>query len=109
MEKILEVLRQGKPLVVGECRGAKPEVIEYVDKKTGQAAAFTSLKYLIEINGGTQAVQISQAIGDGKLDIASVKIPVVKGKVYAFELQSLLMKSGIMVAKMPAGAQPIPG
>ena len=108
MEKILEVLRHGKPLVVGECRGAKPEVVKYVDRKTGQAASFTSMKYLVEINGGMQAVQISQAIGDGELDLANVKIPVQKGKTYGFELMSMEMRSGVVVAKMPPGAQPIP-
>ncbi len=107
MEKLIELLKQGKILLVGECRGGKAEVVRYVDKKTGQASAFTSIKYLVERAGGTESVQVSQFLKNEALDPAAVKVPVQKGKTYAFELSGLEMKAGFLKAKMPMEAAPI--
>ena len=108
MEKLIEMLKQGKILLVGECRGAKPEVVRYVDKKSGQASAFTSIKYLVERAGGTESVQVSQFVKNAEIDLSTVKVQATKGKTYAFELSGLETKGGFLKAKMPAEAVPVP-
>lgn len=102
------MLKQGKILLVGECRGAKPEVVRYVDKKTGQSCAFTTIKYVVEREGGMESVQISQFIKNAEIDLATVKVQAQKGKAYAFELSGLEMKSGFLKAKMPVESVPVP-
>jgi len=108
MEKLIELVKQGKILLVGECRGGKAEVVQYVSKKTGQALAFTSMKYMVERAGGTESVQVSQFLKNEALDLATVKVTVQKGKSYAFELSGLEMQGGFLKAKMPMEAVPIP-
>ena len=108
MEKLIELLKQGKILLVGECRGGKPEVVRYVDKKTGQACAFTSMKFMVERAGGMESVQVSQFLKTEALDLGAVKVTVQKGKTYAFELSGLENVRGVLKAKMPMEAVPIP-
>jgi hypothetical protein len=45
VEKLINKMMQGAVLLVGEFRGAKTEVIRYVDKKTGQANSFTATNF----------------------------------------------------------------
>jgi len=108
MEQLIEHLKQGKILLIGECRGAKPEVVRYVDKKTGQASAFTSMKYMVERASGMESVQVSQFLKNEELDPSTVKVTVQKGKTYAFELSGLEARGGFLKAKMPMEAVPIP-
>lgn len=108
MEKLMEAMKQGRILLVGECRGARVEVIKYVDKKTGQKNAFTAMTYLVERPGVMDSVQISQQVGDGELDVSAVKVTTQKGKMYAFELSGLEKVRGVTKARMPAGVEPLP-
>jgi len=108
MEKLIEAIKQGRILLVGECRGARVEVIKYVDKKTGQKNAFTATTYLVERPGVMDSVMISQQVGDGELDVSTVKVTTQKGKTYAFELSGLEKVRGVVKARMPAGVEPLP-
>ncbi len=108
IDKITKAMLQGKIFLVGECRGAKVEVVRYVDKKTGQSCAFTSLKILVERADGTETVQVSQFLARGEMDPQTVKIPTERGKAYAFELSGLESRSGFLSAKMQQEASPIP-
>jgi hypothetical protein len=108
MEKLIEAIKQGRILLVGECRGSRVEVIRYVDKKTGQAAAFTSTTYLVERAGVVESVMITQQVGDGVVDVSTVKVSAQKGKTYAFELSGLEKVRGVLKARMPAGVEPLP-
>ena len=108
MEKLIEAMKQGRILLVGECRGARTDVVKYVDKRTGQKSAFTATTYLVERPGMMESVMISQQVGDGELDVSTVKVNVQKGKTYAFELSGLEKVRGVVKARMPAGAEPLP-
>ena len=108
MEKLIEAMKQGKVFLVGECRGSRVETIKYVDKKTGQAAAFTATNYLVERSGVMESVLISQQVGNGEIDPSTVKVTTQKGKFYAFELSGLEKVRGVLKARMPAGVEPLP-
>ena len=105
MEKIIEAMKQGKILLLGEYRGHRVETIRYVDKKTGQKAEFLSIVYLVERRNGSEVVLISQDPGAGVKDAAEVKITAQKGKQYAFELSGLENVRGMLRARMPAGVE----
>lgn len=107
MEKAIEAIKQGRILLVGEYRGSRVEHISYVDKKTGQKNAFTSITYLVERIGGAESVMISQQVGDGVVDASTVKVNAQKGKTYAFELSGLEKVRGVLKARMPAGVEPL--
>ena len=107
MEKLIEAIKQGRILLVGECRGSRAEVIKYVDKKTGQKNAFTAITYLVERPGMMESVMISQQVGDGELDVSAIKLNTQKGKTYAFELSGLEKVRGVVKARMPAGVEPL--
>jgi len=108
MEKIVEAIKQGRILLVGEYRGSRVENISYVDKKTGQKNSFTSMTYVVERIGGAESVTITQQIGDGVVDASTVKVNAQKGKTYAFELSGLEKVRGVLKARMPAGVEPLP-
>ena len=107
MEKIIEAIKAGAVLIIGEFRGAKTETIRYVDKKTGQANSFMATNILVERIGSSHVVMISQQVPEGT-DPLAVKFSAQKGKVYAFELSGLERVRGILRARMPAGAIPMP-
>ena len=107
MEKVIEAMKNGMILVLGECRGSKVETIGFVDRRTGQKAAFTVLNYLVERSNSMEPVLISQTLGDGTVDHASVKITAEKGKRYAFEITSLENGRGVLKGRMPVGVQPL--
>lgn len=106
MDKIVEAIRLGKILLVGEYRGHRVETIRYVDKKTGQAMEFLSIVYLIERDNGREVVLVSQ--DPGTKNPADVKVKLERGKFYALELTSLENVRGTMRARMPINAQPSP-
>jgi len=108
MEKIVEAIRQGRILLVGEFRGFRVENISYVDKKTGQKNAFISTTLIVERNGGAESVMITQPAADGVVDASTVKVNAQKGKTYAFELSGLEKVRGVLKARMPAGVEPLP-
>ena len=108
MEKLIEMLKQGRIFLVGEFRGSRVEVIRYVDKKTGQANTFTSMTLVVERIGGAESVLVTQQLGDGVVDAATVKVNAQKGKQYAFELSGLEKVRGVLKARMPAGIDPLP-
>ncbi|MEO6053703.1 MAG: hypothetical protein ABIP97_06810, partial [Chthoniobacterales bacterium] len=62
MENLIKPMKEGKVFLLGECRGARVEVVRYVDKKTGQANSFTAITYLVERAGGMESVMISQRV-----------------------------------------------
>jgi len=101
-------MKQGKVFLVGECRGSRVEVIRYVDKKTGQAQAFTATNYLVERSGSLEVAMISQQVGNGEIDPATVKVTAQKGKFYAFELSGMEKVRGVLKARMPSGIEPLP-
>lgn len=107
MDKLMEAIKQGHIFLVGECRGARTEVIRYVDKKTGQAAGFTATTYLVERPGVMESTMITQQVGDDKIDPSTVKHTVQKGKMYAFEISGLEKVRGVLKARMPAGVEPL--
>lgn len=108
MEELIELMKQGKVFLVGECRGFRTEVIRYVDKKTGQAQAFTATNYLVERPGGLEVAMISQNVGHGEIDPATVKVTAQKGRLYAFEVSALEKVRGVLKARMVAGIEPLP-
>lgn len=108
MEKLIELLKQGRILLVGEYRGSRVENISYVDKKTGQKNAFISTTFLVERIGGAESVMITQPAADGVVDASTVKVNAQKGKTYAFELSGLEKVRGVLKARMPAGVDPLP-
>lgn len=58
MGKVIEAIKQGKILLLGEYRGHRVETIRYVDKKTGQKAEFLSIVYLVERRNGSEVVLV---------------------------------------------------
>ncbi len=51
---------------------------------------------------------ISQQVGDGEIDVSTVKVTTQKGKMYAFEISNLEKVRGVTKARMPAGVEPLP-
>jgi hypothetical protein len=55
-----------------------------------------------------ESVMISQQVGDGEIDVSTVKVTTQKGKMYAFEISNLEKVRGVTKARMPAGVEPLP-
>lgn len=84
---------------IGEYRGSKAEVIKFLDKKTGRAASFPSLKHTIEVNG--EAISFSERVADdfdpNNFAVAYKKGDTVLAKLTAFQNdKGLLRGSGTL-------------
>ncbi|MEY4300407.1 MAG: hypothetical protein RIR25_1643 [Verrucomicrobiota bacterium] len=108
MEKIIEMIQAGRVLLIGESRGAKPDVVRYVSKRTGQKEAFTKVVHVVEPLGGGVPVLVEQRAADTEVDPSTVKITVKKGQRYAFEIATLSIERGMKQARMVPGVEPVP-
>lgn len=108
MDKIIEMIQSGRVLLVGESRGAKPDVVRYVSKRTGQKEAFTKVVHVVEPLGGGVPVLVEQRAADTEVDPSTVKITVKKGQRYAFEIATLTIERGMKQARMVPGVEPVP-
>jgi len=108
MEKIVKMIEEGRLVLVGESRGAKPDVVRSVSKRTGQKEAFTKVVHVVEPLGGGVPVLVEQRVADTEVDPSTVKITVTKGQRYAFEIATLAIERGMKQARMMPGVEPVP-
>jgi hypothetical protein len=87
---ISTALTQGQCVVVGEWRGAKPETVNYVSKKTGQPAKFSKMTHVVEVGEGNNfaSIDVSEMLPDN-IDLASHKVPFHKGDRVMVAVKSL--------------------
>jgi hypothetical protein len=65
---------------VGEWRGAKPETVKYISKKTGQPAQFGKLTHVVETGEGATfaSIDVTEMVPDGT-DPAVHPLPFKRG------------------------------
>ena len=111
MEKLIEAIKQGRILLVGECRGSRVEVIRYVDKKTGQAAG-VHVNPPISWNelGLVESVMITQQVRRRRCGrVHSQSEQRRKGKKHMPSSSRAWRKvRGVLKARMPAGVRAPP-
>ncbi len=108
MQKVIEMIQEGRVVLVGESRGAKVDVVRYVSKRTGQKEAFTKVVHVVEPQGGGVPVLVEQRAADTEVDPSTVKITVKKGQRYAYEIVTLAIERGMRQARLAAGVEPVP-
>jgi hypothetical protein len=89
-EVIGKALMAGSCLFVGEWRGAKPETVKYVSKKTGQPAQFGKLTHVVETGEGATfaSVDVTEMVPDG-VDPAAHPVPFKRGDRILVSVKSL--------------------
>jgi hypothetical protein len=75
-----KLLLEGRCILVGEWRGAKPEEVPYVDKKDGQHKKFGKVTHVLEVGHGAtfESLQVVEMAPKG-VAVAQVPIPFAKG------------------------------
>lgn len=77
-EEIVGLLRQGKPLVIGEYRRSKAEVITWRDKESGRPMSAPSIRHTVETPDETFEVSDFIEVPEGKTaeDIVRAFVPL---------------------------------
>lgn len=109
-KQLIDAVLDGQFYLVGEYRGGYVGKREFVDKNTGKAVGKVSVRHLIEICGsaGVDSVTVFESVPLTVIDPATVKIPWVKGKRYAFPLVSLAREKGKTSALLDTSREVIP-
>lgn len=94
--QLLERVKSGELLMVGEYRGGRAEASGYVDKNTGKAVTQITAIYLIECqgHGSLDIAIIRQHLPPTIQDPAAVQFPYVKGARYVFFLEGFRTERG---------------
>src|SRR5438552_13537672 len=87
--ELLERVKAGELLLVGEFRGARVEKAGYVDRKSGQAAQFVRAVYVVECSccGFIDRAIITQKLSTTVDSPSCVKFPYAKGERLVFALE----------------------
>lgn len=92
------MVENGRPCVVGVYFGSKVEVINYRDKKTGQAASFSKQTHTVIL--GQQPAVVSERIPDGvnakqlEADLLAGKFPFKSGSRVLIEVKGVTESRG---------------
>ena len=89
-------------MLVGEVRAADARERGLVDNKTGKKATTWIITYFVELrrDQGCNVAKITRLVPAECPDPATAPIGAVKGKCYAFEIESCERKHGFLVARM---------
>lgn len=78
---------------IAEYLGSKGETIRYLDKKTGKAASFPSLKHTLIVNG--EAVAFSEKVADD-FDPEKFAVPYKRGDFVLAHITSFQNDKGVL-------------
>ena len=100
-----ELLRRvcfGHLMIVGEVRAADVRESGYVDNKTGLKMTGWVVTYFIELmrERGFEVAKITRRLPPETPDSASAPVGVIKGRCYAFEIESVEKKHGFLLGRM---------
>lgn len=103
LELVSKHLATGNVIVVGEFRGIKQDVVNYADKKTGAAASFEQIKYLVEVGQGdaVEALSCVFSIPKGKT-LADYPLTVKKGDQVLVTVQSIVEEKRVKTVRINA-------
>lgn len=94
-EQLFAEILKGKPLILVEYRGCKPDTIKYRDKKSGNAVERVVAKHSVEM--GDAQVMVTEWMDDGvKAD--AIKSPFSKGERCILELEGMEPMQGFFKA-----------
>lgn len=102
--EVMGLLQRGKPLVMGEFRRRKIEIIRWRDKATGKAMEAPAVRDTVETDDETFEVSPSvfMEIPDGKTveqhvaDLQAQKVPFSKGAKVLVEISRWEPKGGVV-------------
>ncbi|MEO7931542.1 MAG: hypothetical protein ABIT76_00140 [Chthoniobacterales bacterium] len=102
MDELARYVAKGLVMMVGEVRAADVKESGYVDEKSGLKAKSLYITYFIERRSafGFEVVRLTRGVRTPTVDPSQVPTHVEKGKVYAFELESLERKNGNVFGKL---------
>jgi hypothetical protein len=105
--ELLRPLLGGHIILVAEFRGGKLETVGYVDKKSGEAINRLMLSFAVERQGqGLVSYVLLQRYFPATASPEETEIKLEKGRLYAFPLDAIETRRGILVGRM-AAAQPV--
>jgi len=105
--ELIHVVLDGHIILVAEFRGGKLETVGYVDKKTGEAINRLLLSFAVERQGrGLVAYILLQRYFPATASPEETEIKLEKGCLYAFPLDAIETRRGILVGRL-AAAQPV--
>ena len=76
--KALQLLSEGKCIMIGEFRGGKAERIDYTDKKTGKRTHFNRIAHAFEVGAAAEQVRVTERMDD-EADTSKYVVPFKKG------------------------------
>lgn len=93
--RVIELLNNGKAVLLGEWRGFTPETIKYVSKTSGKPAEFGRVNHVIEVVDGerVESLKVSQSVPDGQ-DPAKVAVAFKRGQRVAVEVDQIIVEKG---------------
>lgn len=100
--EVMGLLQSGKPLVMGEYRRVKAEVIRWRDKQTRAAMEAPSIRYTVETPDETFEVSRFQEIPDGKTadqmvaEFVAAKPEFQKGQRVVVEIHRWEPQNGVV-------------
>jgi hypothetical protein len=102
--ELIRPLLGGHIILVAEFRGGKLESIGYVDKTSGLALKRFRLSFAVERQGKglIEHVNLIRYLLPQE-DPDKIEIKLEKGSLYAFPLEAVEQKRGMMVGRMSAG------
>jgi hypothetical protein len=103
-KKALELLAQGKCVMVAEFRGGKAETINYTDKKSGKRAHFNRLAHAFEVGAAGDQVRVTERQPDDA-DMSKVHIPHKKGQRMLIVVEAIEVEKG---NKMVSASELVP-
>ena len=101
-KELLWKICTGHVMLVGELRAADVKESGQVDKKSGLAVTTWMINYFVELprGDGLRRAKITRRMPRDVQDPAAFPIGVEKGRCYAFELDLVEWKNGILSARM---------
>jgi hypothetical protein len=102
VEELGKRVLAGHFVLAGEVRAADVKEAGFVDRKTGLAATTLVITYFVELvrRGGFEMAKITRRVPSAVADPALLAAAVVRGRRYAFEVESVERKPGFVSARM---------
>ena len=89
----LELLAQGKCVMIGEFRGGKAERIDYTDKKSGKRAHFNRVAHAFETGASGEQARVTERMPDDA-DVKAHVVPFKKGQRLLVVVEAIDVEKG---------------
>lgn len=96
---VMALLEKGKPVVMGEFRRFKGEVIRWRDKTSGKALEAPSMRFTVETDEETFEVSDFTDVPEGSTAeavVSAYKCPFKKGARVLVEIKSWIQQKGVV-------------